>query len=315
MERRSLLQSFALDKEGRLRAVDEVARGLACACACPVCGEQVIARQGQIRGWHFAHVSGADCAGAAESALHLAAKQMLVDAGGLAVPEKRLSFDVRLADGRINRGTAREAGGWIDFDSVDQEQSYLGLRPDLLAMTGQQVLFIEIAVTHFIEPEKIDRIEELAVAALEIDLASMEREQWDWATLRELVVDGEHNKQWIRPLSHERLRAKAKADAMASAGCPLPDDPVIAPATKAPRTRYFINGRILDLIEFPFGVVIWCPYDRALNERIKGLTRQLGGRWRPDRKNWLFPGASKPYLEERLRSWSGGSLGRRMWAD
>jgi hypothetical protein len=96
METRSLLQCFAVDKNGRVRAVEEVARGLACDCVCPTCGEAVVAKQGEIRGWHFAHVSGAECVGAAESALHQAAKQTLVDARGMHVPESHLSHTDQL---------------------------------------------------------------------------------------------------------------------------------------------------------------------------------------------------------------------------
>lgn len=48
-----------------------------------------------------------------------------------------------------------------------------------MAITGGRLLMVEIAVTHFVGPEKIDQIETLGVAALEIDLASMERDQWD----------------------------------------------------------------------------------------------------------------------------------------
>lgn len=82
MENQSLLQSFAMDKEDRIRSVEEVARGLACECACTSCGDQVIARQGEIREWHFAHAAESDCEGGAETALHLAAKQLLLESGG-----------------------------------------------------------------------------------------------------------------------------------------------------------------------------------------------------------------------------------------
>ena len=304
MERKSLLQSFAKDKEGRIRAVDEVARGLACQCVCSVCGESVIARQGEIRGWHFAHVSGADCAGAAESALHLAAKQLLEDAGGMMVPEQFEYFDVRLPDNKIHRSEVREPASWVDFEFAEQEKPYFGLRPDVFVMVGNRVLFVEIAVTHFLGREKIDRIDELGVAALQIDLASMEREHWDWETLRELVVDGEHNKEWIRSIDHRRLRDKAREDALALLETLRHASTPQSPPSPPQRKRYFIDGRILDVIEYWFGVVIWCPYDRALNERIKALSRETGGKYQPDRKNWLFPKRCQPYITQRVAEWA-----------
>ena len=43
MNHNSLLQSFAVNKDGLTVSVDEVSRGLACECFCPACGEPVIA--------------------------------------------------------------------------------------------------------------------------------------------------------------------------------------------------------------------------------------------------------------------------------
>ncbi len=35
--------------------VDEVERGAACGCVCPVCRSPLVAKQGDVRDWHFAH--------------------------------------------------------------------------------------------------------------------------------------------------------------------------------------------------------------------------------------------------------------------
>ena len=45
----------ALDGSANVRFVSEVERGAACACFCPVCGSPLIAKQGTIKEWHFAH--------------------------------------------------------------------------------------------------------------------------------------------------------------------------------------------------------------------------------------------------------------------
>ncbi|MDP3253094.1 MAG: competence protein CoiA family protein [Hydrogenophaga sp.] len=45
----------ALDGSGAVRFVSEVNRGAACGCVCPVCTSPLIARQGQLKEWHFAH--------------------------------------------------------------------------------------------------------------------------------------------------------------------------------------------------------------------------------------------------------------------
>jgi len=55
MERTKLHQSFALNNCGDLVSIRDVDNGKACGCHCPGCGEHLIARQGQINTWHFAH--------------------------------------------------------------------------------------------------------------------------------------------------------------------------------------------------------------------------------------------------------------------
>lgn len=45
----------ALNAAGDVRFVSEVERGAACACFCPVCGSPLVAKQGTLKEWHFAH--------------------------------------------------------------------------------------------------------------------------------------------------------------------------------------------------------------------------------------------------------------------
>lgn len=45
----------ALDIYDAICFVDEVERGAACGCLCPVCRSPLIAKQGDVRDWHFAH--------------------------------------------------------------------------------------------------------------------------------------------------------------------------------------------------------------------------------------------------------------------
>lgn len=304
MEKISLLQSFAMDKNGRIRSVDEVSRGMACDCVCPCCGEPVIARQGEIREWHFAHASGADCDGGAEGALHAAAKQVLVESGGMAIPARCVTATASLPDGR--QGTA-EAGcpeAWIDFGTIETERKVGDLRPDIVATVGTDVLFIEVAVTHFIDHAKAQKIESLGFPTLEIDLANLHREKWTWEALFEVVVESVAEKRWISPMAGKALYDEANNAAIQAAlalPCPAP---VPTPHQKPPRTRFMIGGRIVDLIEFPFGIGLWNSYDPSVNAVTKMLMRMVGGRWQPRFKNWLAPAGAKEYLYEELEKLS-----------
>ncbi|MCK7461038.1 MAG: hypothetical protein MZU84_02695 [Sphingobacterium sp.] len=106
MENMNLLQSFGIDQNGHLVSVDEVARGKACDCCCPACGEVLIARQGEVRTWHFAHASGNDCDGGAESALHKAAKQLIIRDSAILVPALEARESHQLDDNRCGEAAS-----------------------------------------------------------------------------------------------------------------------------------------------------------------------------------------------------------------
>jgi hypothetical protein len=136
MEATSLLQSFAIAKDGRVVSVNEVERGQACGCTCPACRRPLIARQGEVRVWHFAHATGADCEGGAESALHLAAKTAIERAGGITLPGLSVKRTLTLPDGRRGTGEASiPETTWIDF-IPDDRWSVLPDRGDKRAILG-----------------------------------------------------------------------------------------------------------------------------------------------------------------------------------
>ena len=55
--------------------IDDALRGRLAGTKCPDCGENVLARQGDVRDHHFAHISKTNCNG--ESDLHYRAKSMI----------------------------------------------------------------------------------------------------------------------------------------------------------------------------------------------------------------------------------------------
>jgi hypothetical protein len=59
-------------------------------------------------------------------------------------------------------------------------------------------------------------------------------------------------------------------------------------------------SRIVDLVDLPFGIALWTPYDPTFNEIIKGWARSYGGRYQPKFKNWLFPVPARPFLVKEL---------------
>lgn len=296
-----LLQSFAVDKEGRIRSVDEVSRGLACDCVCPCCGEIVIARQGVIREWHFAHSSGVECDGGAESALHLAAKQVLLESYGLTLPEIVENVTVELPDGRTGTAQSVRSEVWLDYQSVEVEKSFGDIKPDVVITYGEEVLFVEIAVTHFIDDDKASIIARMDIPTIEIDLSEIGHYKWDWESLNEVVIEGVTLKHWIHKLGKDELVNEARESAFNIAmACPKP-----VLSNKPIRTRFWVGSRMIDVIERPFGIAIWSPYDPTMNETIKSLMRIGGGRWQPRFKNWLLPSEAKDWIFGELSKLSG----------
>lgn len=313
MESQSLLQSFAMDKAGRIRSVEEVARGLACECICPSCGDAVIARQGEVREWHFAHAAETDCESGIETALHLAAKQLLLERRGLTVPEIRIQREVRLPDGRYGKGEAYRPERWIDFQEVEAEKTVGAIRPDIVAVVDTTMFFVEIAVTHFVDSEKRAILASYDVPTIEIDLANFQGGHWTWELLNEHVIEAKPLKRWIHSLEQRELQEEARQAAIEAAlnqPPPAAQTPPVVPP-KAIRTRFWINDRMVDAIERPFGIAVWSPYDPDLNALIKTIVHPLGGRWQQRFKNWLLPLAAKDWLFEELGKYSARPPERR----
>jgi competence CoiA-like predicted nuclease len=61
---------YAFNKQNELVSINDSVKGLKCELLCPCCNESVIAKQGLKKQWHFAHISGSECAYANETAIH-----------------------------------------------------------------------------------------------------------------------------------------------------------------------------------------------------------------------------------------------------
>jgi len=80
----TLLVPFGMS-DGTLFEPLQVPNGKACGCVCPACQRPLIARQNHATP-HFAHAPGEYCAKAFETAVHLAAKQLIADRQALRLP-------------------------------------------------------------------------------------------------------------------------------------------------------------------------------------------------------------------------------------
>jgi len=211
-------------REGRLLHISEVPRGLACRCVCPACGSQLVARHGQVREHHFAHAAGNDCGTAVETALHLAAKEILASRKEIVLPGVRIQF--------VGKSLTIAPERRYQLTSVVLERRLTDIVPDVVAHVANHPLLIEVRVTHGIEAQKLARIQSLDISTIEIDLSAAPRDL-SRKDLEQLVVGSGAHKRWIHNAvaSHRRRQLVSEATvretiyrglALHVDGCPLP---------------------------------------------------------------------------------------------
>ncbi|MBO9471048.1 hypothetical protein J7355_13185 [Endozoicomonas sp. G2_2] len=167
---------WAENASGTMVHVGEVERGLACGCYCVTCSRPVLARQGTKRIWHFAHRADTTCEG--ESALHRAAKAVLVEAA-----EQQLL--IRLPSGLTPRLEAATTESPIGKTR----------KADVLATIGGRSYGIEIRVTHAKNQAARDDYAVADVEAFEIDLRKVPH-HLDRGELTRAVLDGA-DRHWL----------------------------------------------------------------------------------------------------------------------
>lgn len=184
-------------REGRLvPPTDELPVGLACLCTCPGCGAALILRQGGRRR-HFAHHNAPGAVGCVESAIHAAAKQVLVEHGGMYVPE--VSFGVSattLAGEELFESDVLSARRFIRFDRTRAEVTIGDVRPDVVGYRGERQLLVEMFFRHRVDDIKRDKLKTLDLAAIEIDLADLDPGD-GFDAIRQRVVDDVLFKEWL----------------------------------------------------------------------------------------------------------------------
>lgn len=162
------------EKDGRLYRPETVDRGKKCGCHCPECKVPLIAKCSVAGRFYFAHHRGAECPGGYETALHKMAKQILLDAGRVWLPERDVLLSFPLVFGETLSETLHLDPREVHFVSaVSEKRLDNGLTPDVTALLKNDAeLHIEILVTHAVEENKSLAIDNV----MEIDLSWLSEE-------------------------------------------------------------------------------------------------------------------------------------------
>ncbi len=220
--------TVAKHSSGRIIDIKDSNNGLGCDCICPCCKDPLIARQGKERDWSFAHESGAECAGAVQTALHKAAIQVLID-------EKRLyvgQYDPVLSNlvnvspymyekyyltkksySHNGAATIHEfysnyqmaqkvliaqrncSNSVLAFSEAYSERQAAGSFriPDVTAIYDGNPIYIEIVVTNECDSQKISDLQRLGVPVIQIDISSLRAVEFSLDKIRAVLINPENN--------------------------------------------------------------------------------------------------------------------------
>jgi hypothetical protein len=165
------LLTYAL-KDGRLTHIDLVENGYKCGCICPECEEELSAianikeKDYEVKA-HFSHKPDSNCSGGFESALHLMVKEVFAETKQIFVPDFHYDYN-----SRNQKSIYGNRGKIVSFDSVilEKEKKLDGekFKPDATGFKKGKTLYLEFAVTHFCDEEKLLKIRNSKIPAIEI---------------------------------------------------------------------------------------------------------------------------------------------------
>ena len=238
--RASVKLPFGVGADGQPVSIFDARNGLDCNCTCPGCGSLLVAKQ-KVKEWHFAHHNSAACAAGYESALHLAIKRIIENEKQILLPacsvfryqddptdnspdhssllvgsyeyiteadyRERMADAVFLEYSRGETGYAQRLGGLVELDEVISEKNDGDIRPDLIAMKNGRRIFVEVAVTHFVDKVKLQKIRDLQTAAIEM-IFLPSKDPLNWESLRRRVLEDSTGTRWLHNPKVESLADK-----------------------------------------------------------------------------------------------------------
>jgi len=201
-------------KTKKLNNILDVENGKKCGCICPKCKAPLVAHNmGFERTKHFKHEATKGCKGGAETAIHLKAKEIIETKKKIKIP----SLNVIERNGEISKTVCVSQVELLALDNnIIKEEKNGTIVPDLFVSYKERELLIEIAVTHFVDKEKLEKIKLQGVSCIEVDLSDLYKSKKDITdeTLENHVIYKVSNKQWIfnKKLQQAKNVAKSEVD-------------------------------------------------------------------------------------------------------
>lgn len=205
---------FGINKDGNIIHIAdiEVESGKRCGLFCPSCKSPLVAAKGRIKQHHFKHGVDHECKGALESAIHLAAKQMIIERKEIILPAFILT--ATKMDSKRKEYTEKETVTrckTVSFDSVQDEKELHGMKVDILASLGNRQLIIEIFYRHKVDDQKREKIITSNISAIEINLSNLTQEDLkDREAFWSYINETQHI-QWLHHVNTARSKVTLEA--------------------------------------------------------------------------------------------------------
>ena len=191
-------------QDGKIVEITEVESGLACGCVCPLCGGRLEAVKGEKRAWHFRHY-GEECnlVNAQQTALHILAKEIIAEEKVFMFPgytigkaDLNKKYELHYELPEILEKYTKDSTK-INCNSVVCEKRVSDIVPDIIVNVGGKECIIEIAVTHFVDETKRNKIIKIGIPTVEVDLSDYINEPDMREKLKDILVNKVDNKRWV----------------------------------------------------------------------------------------------------------------------
>jgi hypothetical protein len=232
---------FALHKRsGFVVAPGEVQRGLACDCICPACEGELVARQGAVMPWHFAHLSKRECLDGWNLAIAAFAKQLVMR--GIAIEPLPLLVEVAARDafGHLHRQKILARTSLKLEIEASQVPGEVGHRSELHVVTTDGAVVLEFSGTGGVDEKRLADLSRMGLPVLLVDLSGLP----DFPTVEALASAIKSKSRWV---SHSQM-ATATAEAKAKLEQVLTDrakeyERLVAMQTESAEPAAEISGR------------------------------------------------------------------------
>ena len=181
-----------------------VEKGLACNCYCPNCNSKLIARKGDVRNPHFSHYKNNDCGWNGESVIHKISKEIISKSKILQLPRLIWDYKTNIV---IYEKTE------IPIYNVRLEERIGNIIPDIIIETQGREVLVEIKVTHGVDYDKTQKIKNLNLPTIEIDISRIIRTSFfdrDYFLksykFAEALTDDSTNRYWIYNPEKKRIK-------------------------------------------------------------------------------------------------------------